>query len=372
MPGEAKRPWETIYYMWETMEKTVAISLVLVSLLAGCNQTGNLNEPAPSTVEISLKQGKEALLNGATRAICYSGFREGQHPDRGEGAVNPSYQETLEDLQILSKDLNYHLIRLYDSGENSKMVLKVIDENQIDMKVLLGIWLKAEVSNHEHCEWLVEPIPDDTLQQNKNQNLKEIEKGIELANQYPQIIIALAVGNEALIEWNDHMVEVDSVISYVNAVKKAVQQPVTVADNFKWWALHGSTLAKAVDFISIHTYPLWEGQDIDQALAYSIENIKEVRRSLPEARIVITEAGWATVASEFGDRASEVKQAQYYREMTAWAEENNYTLFFFEAFDEPWKGEPGNAQGAEKHWGIYSVNREPKLLMKQHINDTGK
>ena len=49
-------------------------------------------------------------LNGVTRAICYSGFREGQHPDRGDGAINPSYDETLEDLNILSKDNNLYSV----------------------------------------------------------------------------------------------------------------------------------------------------------------------------------------------------------------------------------------------------------------------
>ena len=35
-------------------------------------------------------------------------------------------------------------------------------------------------------------------------------------------------------------------------------------------------------------------------------------------------------------------------------------LFLFEAFDEPWKGDPGNPAGAEKHWGLWNVDRTPK------------
>ena len=40
-------------------------------------------------------------------AICYSGYREGQHPDRGDGAVNPSREEILQDLMnaMLEQDL---------------------------------------------------------------------------------------------------------------------------------------------------------------------------------------------------------------------------------------------------------------------------
>ena len=320
----------------------------------------------------SVKQNPSDLLNGTVQAISYSGFREGQHPDRGDGAVNPSYEETLEDLTILSRDSIFPLIRLYDSDENSEMVLRVIEENKIDIKVMLGIWLKAEISNHEGCPWLTEPIPDEKLQENKKWNLKEINTGIELANRYPNIIVAVNVGNEALIEWNDHMVVVDTVISYVKEVKQKIKQPVTVAEKFDWWVNYGRELSKVVDFAAVHVYPIWEGQDIDTALAYSIGNIQMVKDSLPDTRIVITEAGWATTATEFGERASEEKQLRYFNEIMNWGKENNYTIFFFEAFDEPWKGETGNILGAEKHWGIFFVDRTPKLVMKELYPDLVK
>ena len=41
------------------------------------------------------------VLGGELFGTAYSGFREGQHPDRGSGAVNPGDAEILEDLQIL-------------------------------------------------------------------------------------------------------------------------------------------------------------------------------------------------------------------------------------------------------------------------------
>jgi len=48
-----------------------------------------------------------------------------------------------------------------------------------------------------------------------------------------------------------------------------------------------------------------------------------------------------------------------------WAKEMNITTFFFEAFDEDWKGNPDNPMGAEKHWGIYNINRTPKKAMQK-------
>ena len=154
-----------------------------------------------------------------------------------------------------------------------------------------------------------------------------------------------------------------SVIRYVRQVKKSVSQPVTVADNYAWWARHGSALAKELDFVSVHTYPIWESKDIDEAMAFTIANLQAVRNALPSSRLVITEAGWATVAREFGSRADEEKQKRYYHDLYAWAGKMNITTFFFEAFDEDWKGEPNDPLGAEKHWGLFTVDRKAKSVM---------
>ena len=354
------------------MSKTAKLLflIALISLFA-CTQNNNKKTSQKFMKESTNKeegklQTENDLLTGVSRAICYSGFRDGQHPDRGDRAINPSYEEMLEDLKILSNDLNFKLIRLYDCSENSEMVLRIIKENNIDIKVMLGIWLRAELSNHEVCNWLA-PIPEEVLQKNKKINLKEIEKGINLANKYKDIVVAVNVGNEALVNWTDHKVDTDTIISYVNKVKQTINQPVTVADNYKWWAENGTELAKAVDFISIHTYPIWEGKDINEGLSYSIENLMEVHNAIPQAKIVITEAGWATVASEFGERASEEKQKQYYNEFMSWTKKMNITTFWFEAFDESWKGDPEKMMGAEKHWGLFTTKRKPKKAVQQFL-----
>jgi exo-beta-1,3-glucanase (GH17 family) len=305
---------------------------------------------------------RDALLAGEVMAVAYSGFRDGQHPDRGSGAVNPTDQEILEDLRILVAH-GFRLIRLYDSGENSRTTLRLIRQHELPIKVLLGMWLDAEVSNHEGCPWLDVPIPDDQLAANARKNGLELRRGIALAREYADSVVAVNVGNEALVEWNDHMVPLDRVIAYVRDVKAAVKQPVTVADNYAWWIKDGAPLAAEVDFVGVHTYPAWEEKSIDEALAYTIANITGVRSALPGKKIAILEAGWATTASEFGERASEGSQKRYYREMLEWATATNVTVFFFEAFDEPWKGNPDDPLGAEKHWGLFNVDRTPKAVM---------
>ena len=337
-------------------------------LLAACAKESTV-DPVAEQVDAG-RQAPSALMAGEVMALAYSGFREGQHPDRGDGAANPSDEEILEDLQILV-DHGFKLIRLYDAKENSLATLELIDQHKLPIKVLLGIWLDAEFSNHEGCPWLDEPIPEEKLAQNTLENVEEINRGIALANRFSDIVVAVNVGNEALVEWNDHMVPLEKVIAYVRQVKEAIEQPVTVADNYEWWIEDGAPLAAEVDILGVHTYPAWEEKEIDEALAYTIENIDRVRAALPDKPIAILEAGWATTAIEFPDRASEENQTRYYRELEGWATATNTTVFFFEAFDEPWKGNPNNPDGAEKHWGIFFVDRSPKQVVKQLLHAGG-
>lgn len=303
------------------------------------------------------------LLAGHSLAIAYSGFREGQHPDRGEGAVNPSDAEILEDLHILVNS-GFHLIRLYDSGENSAATLKLIQQHQLPIKVLLGIWLEAEVSNHEGCAWLEKPIPQAKLAENTLKNAEEIQRGIRLAQYFSEIVVAVNVGNEALVSWNDHMVSEEAVIQYIRQVKAKIHQPVTVADNYDWWAKSGARVAAEVDFLGVHTYPMWEQKPIDQALSYTIENIEAVRAAIPNKPIAVLEAGWATTSREFPALANELNQARYFQELSLWGQKHRMSIFFFEAFDEPWKGNPKHLDGAEKHWGLWDVKRMPKEAIR--------
>lgn len=328
-------------------------------VLAGCAHTAPVGEG-----EVQLKaQSEEALIAGTWRAIAYSGFREGQHPDRGEGAVLPSRAEVEEDLQILAGE-GFELIRLYDSGENSKMVLEVIRERGLSIKVVLGAWLEAELSAHETCAWLSEPIPEEVLAEHTESNKVELERAIALANAFPDVVVVVNVGNEALVTWNDHLVSIESMVAYLNQVAEAIEQPVTTADNYLAYVEHAQALAEAVDFAFVHAYPVWEGKSIDEALDFTVGNLAMVQQAMPDTPIAVGEAGWTSEAEEFGDRATPEIQTRYVAELYGMARDKNISTFVFEAFDEPWKGNPERPLGAEKHWGLWYVDRTPKPVVE--------
>lgn len=294
------------------------------------------------------------------KAICYSGFRQGQSPDTG---IFPSYNEIREDLLILSK--NWRYLRLYDCDKQTDLVLEVIRAEKLDFQVMLGAYIGAEVNNHG-CPW-GGIYAEEQLKENKVRNVKQIEKLIILANQYPDIIFSLSVGNEATVDWTDHYVPVDSVIDYVRMVKKGARQPVTFCENYLPWHCKLKELAEEVDFISIHTYPVWEYKNIHEALEYTRQNYNSVAEKYPHKPVVITEAGWATNSNGRGIEpwnVSEELQEVYYNDLVNWSEQEGVMTFVFEAFDEPWKGSPEPME-PEKHWGLFTVDRKPKKVMQE-------
>ena len=163
----------------------------------------------------------------AGKAICYSGFREGQQP----GGKVPTYEEIKEDLLILHKHWKY--LRLYDCDEHAEIVINVIQKENFDFKVMLGAYIVAEANNYG-CPW-GGAYTEEQLEENKITNVNQINKLIEFANKYPEIIFSLSAGNEACVDWTDHYVPVESVINYVKMIKKGAKQPVTFCENYLPW-----------------------------------------------------------------------------------------------------------------------------------------
>jgi exo-beta-1,3-glucanase (GH17 family) len=292
------------------------------------------------------------------RALCYSGFREGQEP----GGIYPGYEEIKEDLLILQSRWKY--LRLYDCDEHAVTVLDVIIREKLRFKVMLGAYIVAEMNNFG-CPW-GGVYPEEELKENKIRNINRIKKLIDLASQYPDIVFALSAGNENCVDWTSQYVPVSSVIQYVRMLKEGAKQPVTFCDNYVPWLSKLKILSKEVDFISMHTYPVWEYKNIHESLDYTIQNYQAVAGAYPGKTVVITEAGWATHSNGRGicpAHVSEENQEIYVRDLLNWSRKENILVFVFEAFDEPWKGSP-EALEPEKHWGLYKVDRTPKLVIK--------
>ena len=300
-----------------------------------------------------------ALTLPTGNAICYSGYREGQSPDT---QVYPSIAEIRQDLHLLLK--HWRVLRLYDCSLHAQRVLQVIEEDRLPMQVMLGAYLGAEMNNFG-CPW-GGTYSEEQLQASRRENVAELGRLIQLAGRYPEIVFSVAVGNEATVDWTDHYVPVPQMVDYVRRVKAAVRQPVTFCENYVPWQHKLRALVEEVDFISLHTYPVWEYKHIHEALDYTKDNVASVARLYPDKPIVITEAGWCTNSNGRGmhaEHAVQELQAIYYRDLMDWTKASGLLCFVFEAFDETWKGSPDPME-PEKHWGLFTVGRRPKLVMQ--------
>ncbi len=294
-----------------------------------------------------------------TEAICYSGYREGQSPAK---RIYPTEAQVLEDLRLLAP--RFHHLRMYDCSPHVQMTLALIQKHRLPFKVMIGAYLAAEASNPK-CPW-GGTYDDDVLVRNRRENQVQLAKAIMLANKYPDIVSSVSAGNEATVEWTDHLVPVEHVIQYVRTLRAGVKQPVTFCENYVPWQSFLEPLAAEVDFISLHTYPEWEQKKLDTALSYTEQNYDSVAKRYPGKKVVITEAGWATRSNGRGipvENANEAFQKQYIEELTAWTAKRNILTFVFEAFDEPWKGSD-HPDEPEKHWGLYTVDRKPKPVLR--------
>lgn len=76
-------------------------------------------------------------------------------------------------------------------------------------------------------------------------------------------------------------------------------------------------LVAEVDFISLHTYPVWEYKHVHEALQYTCDNLQSVAERYPgKPDFVISEAGWATNSNGRGidpHNSSQALQAIYYQ-----------------------------------------------------------
>ena len=242
-----------------------------------------------------------------------------------------------------------------------------------------------------------------------------MEKAVALANQYPDIVKVIAVGNEAMVKWAEsYYVEPWIILKWVNYLQDLKKEGklskdlwITSSDNFASWGGGGdeyhvedlNKLIHAVDYISMHTYPMhdthynpvfWrvpgeqsklsDRKKIDLAMDRSIEYAKSqyegvsnyIKKIGADKPIHIGETGWASLSTgHYGPDGSkacdEYKEALYYQHMRDWTNEAGLSCFYFEGFDEPWKG-GDNAGNSEKHFGLMTVDGKAKFALWDKVD----
>ena len=291
--------------------------------------------------------------------VAYGPYRAGQGP----GIAEPTKEQVREDLHLIAA--RFGLIRTYGVSEATEHALEVIREDALPLRVMLGAWIGAEEDLDGDLR-VMAPIPEA-----RAANEEQVAGVIRLAHAYPDVVWAVNVGNETQVFWSGHRVRGDVLVGYVRRVREAVACPVTTCDDFNFWNKPESArLAAEVDFIGLHAYAMWNGRQLEEALAWTREKVAEVALTHPHLPIVLAETGWATRMASVGDETNHIQgtpgqpqQELFFRAFTSWATEARLPHFYFEAFDEPWKGTP-DPDGVEKHWGLWNEDRTPKMAIE--------
>ncbi len=370
-----------------------ALSLIL---MVSCEEKKKEEDTTQIRKEVT---AKDILGNPDYLAISYGGYREKSRDSQ------PTLAELKEDLKILSA-MGVKMLRTYNVQPklpHASNVLKAIKElkkedDDFEMYVMLGAWIDCLNA------W-TDKVPNHDVESPNNEG--EIKRAVALANQYPDIVKVIAVGNEAMVKWaTSYYVQPNVILKWVNHLqdlKKNGKLPsdlwITSSDDFSSWG-GGSDeyhvkdleeLVKAVDFISMHTYPyhnthynpaFWgvptahrtmpDTTKIEMAMERSIkfaqkqfDSVTNYMKSLGVNKpIHIGETGWATVSSGFygnkGSRATdEYKQGLYYKQMRRWTNRAGISCFYFEAFNEQWK-DAHNPKGSENHFGLFTIDGKAK------------
>jgi exo-beta-1,3-glucanase (GH17 family) len=345
------------------------------------------------------------LDNPIYQAICYGGYRT---PSRD---VEPTVSEIKDDMRILAA-MKIKVIRTYNV--HSKEVYNLLaaiselkkEQKSFEMYVMMGAWIdckNARTSNPIHTE-------------ESERNPVEIAETVRLANLYPDIVKIIAVGNEAMVNWATGYYVTPNIIlkwvKHLQELKKQNKLPkdvwITSSDNFASWGGGGkeyhvadlNELIKAVDYISMHTYPMhdthynpafWgvkeseqqltEKEKIDAAIMRArncaitqYQSVVKYMKSIGVDKPVhIGETGWATVCNElYGKQGSkavdEYKSAQYYQLIREWTNKEKITCFYFEAFDENWKN-AANPLHSENHFGLINLEAQAKYTIWKLVDD---
>ncbi len=347
-------------------DKLCLFFLISLILLSGCGrtpQTGAADgSQAPPPPDAPGDRPFVVTLDGTWigNAISYGPFRDGQHP----GGPGPSREELREDLALMGR--HWSLLRVYGAAGVTEDLLAVIQEDGLPMKVMVGAWIAVEEQLDEAGN-VIEVLPETQAA-----NQLEVDTAIRLSRQYPDIVRAISVGNETQVYWTGHRSRPEVLIRYLRQARTATTVPVTTADDFNFWNKPESNeVAAEIDFITLHMHPLWNGIQLEAALDWTRDIHASILAAHPTRTVIIGENGWATSKHTEGEQgelikgiAGEPQQRTFYRQLRQWAQKEQVTTFFFEAFDENWKGGEDHPAAVEKHWGLFRADRTPKLALR--------
>ncbi|HEY9163129.1 MAG TPA: glycosyltransferase family 2 protein, partial [Magnetovibrio sp.] len=267
----------------------------------------------------------------AVMSVSLSPFQAKQDPTKGAEAKP---EDVARDLEVVAGFASG--VRTYSVAQGQDVVALLASERP-RFRVVLGAWISAD---------------DEATQ-------KELTRAITLANSNKSVV-ALSVGNETLLRQER---TIDEMLALLKDARRKVKRNTLVTTSETWdvWIQHPE-LADAVDYVSAHILPYWEGVPADAAVEYAFQRYDELQARFPDKKIVIGEFGWPSKGyNNKAAYADPILQAQVVRAFIAEAARRGVEYNIIEAIDQPWKRAEGIV-GA--YWGILDAKRQPKFSLE--------
>ncbi len=278
--------------------------------------------------------------DGKISSFSYAPFREGQSPLTRKF---PRIEQIDDDLRLLAGET--HSIRTYSSMDGMEEVPAIA--RKYGLKVIQGAWIGGIAKNND----------------------AEIKQLIRLANEYPDVITRVIVGNEVLLRGEQ---KPNQLLKYIREVKQSIKQPVSYADVWSFY-LRYPEVVQELDYYTVHILPYWEDEPlkIDETAARVEENYSKIRDAFPGKPILIGETGWPSAGRQRGGALpGVVNEAKFIRSLVQLANKNGFDYNIVEAFNQPWKSKLEGVVGA--NWGVYSADRERVFPLTGNVVDNPK
>ncbi len=192
-------------------------------------------------------------------------------------------------------------------------------------------------------------------------NERELAAALAAARTHHNIT-RLLIGNESVLKGDLTPAQLSA---YLKRARATSRVPVSSAEPWHVWIKHPE-LVDAVDFITVHLLPYWEGVGQDTAVDEAFERLARVRARFPGKPILIGETGYPSSGDTIKRaRPTPAAQASYIRQFVARARLDKLDYFLIEAYDQPWKRHEEGRAGA--YWGLFDAARVPKFAFEGAI-----
>lgn len=218
------------------------------------------------------------------------------------------------------------------------------------VKIILGLWPDTEESFNTDRAALQAAVPA-----------------------YPDSVYAITVGSETLYRGNFTGPELLDRINIIKGDHPSVK--VGTADSWNKYTdgTADALITGGVNLLLVNAFGYWQAQEISNATATYLDDLQQafghiqsLAGSTTSIEIWNGETGWPTTGGDnYGAAiAGTDNAATFFKDGVCAALDWGFNVFYFEAFDEPWKPKSAGLSGQlgdETHWGAFTDQRVAKF-----------